>query len=164
MSCKNLADAIELLSNNLDDGLATDRMYQLATAHDSSAPDLDGACAPDSKITPHRLSARLSDKQIATAVSRYESGDSATIIARALDVAPSALLRLLREKGVTVRKDGVTTESARQMAQEYEAGATMAEIEKKYGLSHSTVYRALHRSGVSVRSTGRRPGRPMRIR
>jgi len=85
------------------------------------------------------------------AVRGYEESDRAMSIAKGLEVAPSALIRLLRQHGVVVRKDGVSTEQARQLAKEYEAGATMAELEAKYKLSHSTVYRALHRVGISAR-------------
>ncbi|PDQ34563.1 MAG: hypothetical protein B5766_10240 [Candidatus Lumbricidophila eiseniae] len=68
------------------------------------------------KLTPQCLSDRLSTEQITTAISRHESGDSATIIARSLGVAPSALLRLLRERDVAIRKDGIPTEFAKQLA------------------------------------------------
>lgn len=71
-------------------------------------------------------------------------------------MAPSALLRLLRERNVVVKDRTVSDAVARSMAKEYDAGATMRELESKYGRSHGAVYRALHRADVETRGTGRR--------
>ena len=72
-------------------------------------------------------------------------------LARELDVANSALARMLRAEGVTIQKRKVSDEEAAVMAKEYEAGATMREIEAKHALSHGAVLRSLHRSGVEMR-------------
>ena len=103
----------------------------------------------------HRLEARLGFATVAEVVSRYKSGESATAIAKDLGVAPSALLRLLSQKQVIVRKHGLTPEQAEMLAREYEAGATMSELEKKHQLSHGAVFRALHRAGLEARESAR---------
>lgn len=87
---------------------------------------------------------------------RYESGESATSIAKDLGVAPSALLRLLTQKQVVVRRHGLTPKQDAMLAKEYEAGATMAELEKTHRLSHGAVFRALHRAGVEMRESAPR--------
>jgi hypothetical protein len=104
----------------------------------------------------HGLEARLGPEVVGEAVRRYESGESATSIAKDLSVAPSALLRLLAGKGVVVRKHGLTPEQDATLAREYEAGATMAELEEKHQLSHGAVIRALRRAGVTTRPVGRK--------
>lgn len=87
---------------------------------------------------------------------RYEAGESARSIAEKYGVAASALIRLLRENNVVVRRRRITDNEARAMARDYEAGTTMADLEDKYRLSHGTVYRALHRVGVETRASAPR--------
>jgi transposase-like protein len=151
-----MADVIYLLSNNSNDGLTVDKIRQLigVEARDTAASAIIQPELPAFK--PHRLEARLGPVVVAKVVRRYESGESATAIAKEVGVAPSALLRLLREQNVVVRKQGLTLERAAALAHEYKAGATMAELEKKYGLSHSTVFRALHRAGAEMRESAPR--------
>ena len=104
------------------------------------------------KYQVHRLSSRLSVEQVGEIIRRYEAGESARSLASKLDVAPSALIRLLRERNVVVRRQVVTEEIEQAMAQGYEAGMTMAELEDKHGISHGAVLRALHRAGVEMRA------------
>lgn len=87
---------------------------------------------------------------------RYQAGESAQSLAKAYKVAPSALLRVLRENNVVVKKWRVSPDQEQRMAREYEAGATVAELEKKLGLSHGAVLRTLHRAGVEMRTKGPR--------
>ncbi|WP_460530350.1 helix-turn-helix domain-containing protein [Humibacter ginsengiterrae] len=102
------------------------------------------------------LPKRLGPKKVEEIVRRYQAGESARGLAAECDVAPSALIRLLRERNVVVKKRMVTDEDALGMAKDYEAGATMRELEAKYGLSHGAVYRALHRVGVEMRESAPR--------
>ena len=76
---------------------------------------------------------------------RYKAGESARSLAIEYNIAPSALIRLLRERKVVVRKQTVSPEQAEIMGHEYTTGMTMAELEEKHGLSHGAVLRALHR-------------------
>lgn len=98
------------------------------------------------------LSLRLSPETVAEIVRRYEEGESARSLAETHGVAASALVRLLRENNVVVKKRKVTDAEARRMAKEYEAGATVREIEAKYALSHGAVLRALHSTQVTMRA------------
>lgn len=100
----------------------------------------------------HRLSARLRAEQIEDVVRRYEAGESARTVAAESSVAPSSLLRLLRERNVVIRRQIVTPDQEELIARDYEAGLTIAEIETKHGLSHGAVLRALHRMGVEMRA------------
>lgn len=102
------------------------------------------------------LSLRFSPETVAEIVRRYEEGESARSLAETHGVAASALIRLLRENNVVVKKRKVTDAEARRMATEYQAGATMREIEAMFGLSHGAVSRALHRTGVPLRPSAPR--------
>jgi transcriptional regulator with XRE-family HTH domain len=100
----------------------------------------------------HRLSARLSPETIDDIVRRYAAGESARSLAQQIGIAPSALLRLLRERNVVVRQQVVTPELEQAMATGYKAGMTVAELKEKHGLSHGAVLRTLHRMGVEMRA------------
>lgn len=105
---------------------------------------------------PHELSKRLGAAKVTEVVRRVQAGESARSLAAELGVANSALIRMLREQGVTVQRRKVSDEDAAAMAREYETGASMAELEEKFGLSHGAVYRALHRAGVEMRASAPR--------
>lgn len=146
------AGVIELLSNQENDDVTVDRLLEIsgrAPLETADAPS-DG---PEPALQIQNLSKRLSPDEIAAAIARYESGESARAIAADIGVAGSALVRLLREKGVVVKKTRVSLEKATRMAKQYEAGATMRELEARYKLSHGAVYRALHRVGVEMRES-----------
>lgn len=78
---------------------------------------------------------------------RYEAGESARSLAAEHSVAASALIRLLRDYNVVVRRRKVADD---------EAGATMAALEDEYCLSHGALHRALHRVGVETRASAPR--------
>jgi transposase len=100
----------------------------------------------------HRLSARLGAEQIEDVVRRYKAGGSARSLAAEFGVAPSALIRLLRERNVVVRRQTITPEQEEQMARDYETGMTVAKIKDKHGISYGAVLRTLHRMGVEMRA------------
>jgi len=142
-----LAGIIDLLSNNSDLALTPDELRKLAIHQGTREAPSEPA-----EFQIHRLSSRLSTEQIDDVVQRYEAGESARMLATESGVAPSALLRLLREKNVVVRQQIVTPDQEVAMTQDYEAGMTIAELKEKHGLSHGAVLRALHRVGVEMRA------------
>ena len=135
------------VTNNSDPTLTPDGLRKLAVPHATR----EASCEP-TEFQIHRLSARLSSEQIRDVVRRYEGRESARALAAEYDVATSALIRLLRERNIVVRRQTITPKQAELMAREYEAGKTMAELEKQHGISHRAVLRALHRSGVEMRA------------
>ena len=138
---------IYLLSNNSDFAFTPDGLRKLAIPQgttESSEEPLE--------FKTHRLSARLSSEKIDNILHRYSLGESARALATEANVAPSALIRLLRERNVVVRRQVVTAEVEQALAQGYEAGMTVAELKDKHELSHGAVLRALHRAGVEMRA------------
>lgn len=136
-----------LLSNNSELTFTPDGLRKLAQIQGSREPSSEPA-----EFRVHRLAARLSPETKDQIVRRYETGVSARVLAREFEIAPSALLRLLREQNVVVRRQVVSVELEQMMAQEYEAGLTVAELKDKHGISHGAVLRALHRAGVEMRA------------
>jgi hypothetical protein len=123
-------------------------------------PGADWRQGRGSNATPSRrgqaLPKRFGPEKVATIVRRHEGGESARSLARKYGVAASAIIRLLGENNVVVKKRKVTDAEARRLATEYEAGAPMREVEVKHGLSHGAVSRALHRVGIDARPSAPR--------
>lgn len=118
------AGLLDVLSNNSDVTFTPDQLRKLAESSGSRE-----ATPPPIPFKVHQLSKRLSTEQIDEVVQRYEAGASAGSLARELGIATSALLRLLRERNVVVRRRLVTAETEQSMAQEYKAGMTVAELQ-----------------------------------
>ena len=138
---------IDVFSNNSESIFTPVKLRELAR-------ELGGTEASPAPVgyRAHQLSSRLSAEQIAEIVRRYEAGDSARTLAAEFDVASSALLRLLREKNVVIRRQVITPEQEGLMARDYEDGMTVAELREKHGVSHGAVLRALHHAGVEMRA------------
>lgn len=143
----SLADVADLYSNPLELPFTPVELRKLAVPGDRG----EGLSTPPSYQT-HELSRRLGSIKVKELIQRAQTGESVRSLARELDVANSALTRMLREQGVAISKRKVSEDEATAMAIDYEAGATMAELEKKYRLSHGAVLRSLHRSGVTMRA------------
>lgn len=100
----------------------------------------------------HGIADRLGKKKVDRILKRYRAGESARSLAREYDVAPSALVRLLRESSVVMRRKVISSETKALLVKGYEEGATIAELEDRHHLSHGSVLRALHKAGVQMRA------------
>jgi len=114
---------IYLLSNNTDVTLTPEKLRELAQQQ-----GLRETTSEPPAYQIHRLSARLGADQIDDIVRRYEAGESARSLATEYDVAPSALIRLLRERSIVVRQQVVTSEQEKIVARSYESRMTTAEV------------------------------------
>jgi len=76
--------------------------------------------APVEPFRPQRLGQRFSAHAIADLVARYERGESATALTGQQGIASSALLRLLRRQGVSIRGQRVTPELIITLRSDYE--------------------------------------------
>ncbi|WP_298864176.1 hypothetical protein [uncultured Microbacterium sp.] len=142
-----MAGTLDLCSNIARGSFTPDGLRKLALSRQRS----DGLNKQVS-YRPQELSKRLGEAKVAELVRRAQAGESARSLANELGVANSALTRMLRAQGVTIRKQQVSDATARQLAEEYEAGLTVRELEARHGLSHGAVLRSLHKSGVDMRA------------
>ncbi len=150
----HLADFTSVYSNHWDLPFTPDELRKLAEVGDRD----DGLSTPVS-YRAHELSKRLGVEKVSEVVLRATDGESARSLAQELGVASSALTRMLREQGVTIRKSKMSAEDERALASAYEAGNTVAELEKSFRLSHGAVLRALHRTDVAMRAKAPRASR-----
>lgn len=95
-------------------------------------------------------------------MSRYDAGHSTPALARDYRIAKSALLQLLRNEGVPMRKQAITSANAKQAARLYEDGMSITEIVEQIGYSYGTIRKSLHKSAVAMRPKGIK--RPPEIR
>ncbi len=142
-----MVDLTSVYSNHWDLPFTPDELRKLAEVGDRN----DGLSAPVS-YRAHELSKRFGAEKVSEIVGRAKAGESARSLAQELGVANSALTRMLREQGVTIRKAKVSAEDEQALARAYEAGSTIADLEKSFKLSHGAVLRALHRAGVEMRA------------
>ena len=92
-------------------------------------------------------------------MSRYKAGDGTPALCRDFGISKGGILQLLRNEGVELRKQAITSADAKQAARLYEGGVSITEIVERIGYSYSTVRKSLHQSGVAMRPKGikRRP-------
>ena len=97
----------------------------------------------------------LGYRAVADIVARYEAGETTQQIASRHEISKTRVSTILREKGIVIRRQGLTTEQAREAATLYMAGKSLAWIGAHFGVSYTTVATELRKQGVQLRP---RPG------
>jgi len=105
--------------------------------------------------TPRRLKRFLSADDIADIAQMYEVGDTTEQIGDGYGMSKARVATVLRECGVTLRRQGLTDEQVNEAAELYAAGRSLAWLGSRYDVSHTTIAYALRRQGVLLRP---RPG------
>ena len=82
---------------------------------------------------------------------QYESGVSTKDIANRYGISKTRVATLLRERGITLRRQGLTDEQVSEAAGFYTARRSLAWIATRFDVSHTTVATALRRKGVQLR-------------
>jgi hypothetical protein len=86
---------------------------------------------------------------------KYESGDTTERIGKHYGISKTRVAAVLRERGVTIRRQALSDEQATEAVALDAAGRSLAWLGNCYSVSHTTVAAALRRYGVSIRP---RPG------
>ena len=63
---------------------------------------------------------------------------------------------MLRQEGITLRRQGLNDEQVNEAAALYAAGKSLAWLGARFGVSHTTIAIALRQQGIQLRP---RPGR-----
>lgn len=103
---------------------------------------------------------KLTDDQQQTAIRRFKAGDGIAAIARSLLVTPQAIEKLLKRRGVWVRRrevfDRVSDAEIERIVAAYQGGASTQEIESLVGRSNATICAVLHKhSCIRSRAEGK---------
>jgi DNA invertase Pin-like site-specific DNA recombinase len=98
-----------------------------------------------------KLDLRLGDETMDEIVRRYNAGEGSPAIARDYGIAPSALIRALRVRGVRIREQVLSEDVVARAAQLYESGLPVQRVADKLHVAKSTLLRAMKKAGVQMR-------------
>jgi hypothetical protein len=119
---------------------------------DESPPRSPLLCENSPKPSSKRF---LTTANVADIVARYESGETTQQVGRRYSISKTRIATVLREQGISIRRQGLTTEQAVEAATLYAAGHSLAWLGLRYDVSHITIATALRRRSVQLRP---RPG------
>ncbi|MBF6171303.1 hypothetical protein [Nocardia blacklockiae] len=104
-------------------------------------------------VAPHRhaLKRRVSQDERTQIVAKYEGGTSSNQLVADHKLAKGTILKILREDGASMRRQGLTEQQVADAADFYRAGRSLAWIGDKLGFSPTTVGKALTSSDVMLR-------------
>ena len=86
---------------------------------------------------------------------RYEVGETTRQIGTCYGISKTRVAAVLRDEGITIRRQGLTDVQVLEAAALYADGRSLAWIGAHYGVSHTTIAAALRRNAIPLR---RRPG------
>jgi transcriptional regulator of aromatic amino acid metabolism len=97
----------------------------------------------------------LSPDDLADITTRYEAGETTQQVGNRYGISKTRVATILREQGITIRRQGLTDEQVREAAEFYAAGKSHAWLGARFGVSHTTVRAAFQQKGIQIRP---RPG------
>lgn len=108
----------------------------------------------EEKPAPHRFRRRLDESARRQIVAKYRQGATAKAIADSYGISKTALIALLRDAGVAIRRQPLSEDQLAHIVRRYEAGDSIYAIERATGIPKSSVGRALNVAGVNMRQRG----------
>jgi Helix-turn-helix domain len=108
--------------------------------------------APSGSSKPHKLDQRLQPDVISELLAEYEAGMPTTQLAALFDLSKGAVLTLLHEAGVSMRRQPLTDKELADARQLYESGLSLVAVGERIGRHHTTVHLSLRRAGVVMRA------------
>jgi hypothetical protein len=97
----------------------------------------------------------LTAQDVTDVAHRYEAGETTQEIGSRHKISKTKVATILRERGITIRRQGLNDEQISEAATLYAAGKSLAWLGARYGASHTTVAAAFRRQGIELRA---RPG------
>jgi transcriptional regulator of aromatic amino acid metabolism len=98
----------------------------------------------------------LKPEDTADIVARYQAGETTQQVGTHYGISKTRIAAVLRGQGVTIRRQGLTDEHAREAVELYTAGKSLAWIGTRFGVSHTTIGAKLRQQGIRLRP---RPGK-----
>jgi DNA-binding transcriptional regulator LsrR (DeoR family) len=97
----------------------------------------------------------LTTDDVADIVHRYQADETTQRIGTRYGISKTRVATVLREHGITIRRQGLTDDQAKEAATLYITGKSLAQIGAHFGVSHTTIAAVLRQRGVQLRP---RPG------
>jgi hypothetical protein len=103
---------------------------------------------PASSGTPPRSKRFLLPTDIDDIVHRYHAGETTQQIGAHFRISKSRVATVLREEGITIGRQGLTSEQSAEAEMLYSDGKSLAWLGARYDVSHTTVAAALPPSPI----------------
>ena len=97
----------------------------------------------------------LTTEDIIDIAHRYEAGETTQQVGNRYGISKTRVATVLREQGITIRRQGLIDEQVTEAATFYAKGKSLAWLGTRYGVSPTTIATALRRQGIQLRP---RPG------
>lgn len=81
---------------------------------------------------------------------KYEIGDTTQPIGTCYGISKTRVATVLRERGITIRRRGLSDAQTTEAAMVYAAGKSLAWLGARYDVSHTTVATVLRRHGLQL--------------
>ncbi|GAC1637232.1 MAG: hypothetical protein NVS4B6_06440 [Mycobacterium sp.] len=88
-------------------------------------------------------------------MARYEAGGTTQQIGTLYGISKTRVATVLREQGITNRRQGLTGKQVTEAAKLYTTGKSLAWLGVRFAVSHTTIAAKLRAQGVQLRP---RPG------
>lgn len=108
-----------------------------------------------SQAPPPRTKRFLTESAATDFAQRYEAGETTRQIGTRYGISKTHVATILREQGITIRRQGLTDEQVAEAAMLYVGGKSLSWLGVRFNVSHTTVATALRRQGIQLRP---RPG------
>ncbi len=112
-------------------------------------PSLD-APVRRSPERPNRLK-RLSEEQVQQLAEGYEAGATVYELGDQFGISRQTVGKILKQHGVTMRRQGLTPDQIDEAVRLYEAGWSLARIGERMDVNDTTVLTRLRERGVQTR-------------
>jgi len=107
--------------------------------------------ADDLTYTPYRLEQRLDGGIRAQLVRDYEAGIPITELTENYRLSKASVLRLLRDAGVSMRRQGLDPEQTAEAVRLYGSGLSLVRVGERLGFGPTSVANALRAAGITLR-------------
>ena len=97
----------------------------------------------------------LTPDDLADIATSYEAGATTNAIASRYVISKTRVATVLREQGITIRRQGLNHQQVGEAVELYAAGKSLAQLGTRFGVSHTTIAAVLRQQGIQLRP---RPG------
>ncbi|MBN9212343.1 MAG: hypothetical protein J0I95_12625 [Microbacterium sp.] len=116
-------------------------------------PNLATSAMPVEQVS-RSLRRRLEPVLVRRIVAEYESGATTPSLCQTYGLSKTGILRLLRDEGVVLRRQPLTSDQVELAKKMYESGQPIAAIATRLDTSYNNVRQRLIKEGVQLRPRG----------
>jgi len=102
-------------------------------------------------LQPRNVRRRLGDEVIQQLASEYEAGDTTLVLMERYGLSKTAVLKVLRDNDVVIRRQPLTQEQVSEAIRLYTSGSSLARVASQMSLPSESIRRALDSAGVKRR-------------